>query len=562
MKKIDVDKWIPQFALIILILTGCIGGGFFIIVSAVLNMLLLIFTVLYIYQKRKVKVPADINMLAVIVVTVLYYVTTLWAVDSGMALMGGIKFTPVILYFFLICQMQDRKEKIIRFLPICATLMTLFSFIMMQFSAFEKTVTVAGRLAGFFQYPNTYALFLLISIIISVYRINPKHIDWLDGVNILSALFGIFMSGSRTVFVMTLMVILFLVIQNKEVRKIAVGCILVLAVIAVISVVCGIGSRFTTISFYSSTLLGRLLYAKDSIALIIKHPFGLGYYGYYFMQQQVQSGVYSVVNVHNEFLQIMLDIGIIPAILFYGAIVKSIISKNNKGRNRLILIVLLLHSLADYDFQFMAVCFILILFLDVTHIKEVSVPKLTKAAHILTAATVIILSIRIGASEILYMSDKCGKSLNAYSGNTRAKIALLIKESDTKEIEKTADSILESNKNAAIAYSAKSRADLGQGNVEEFVKNKLRAIQLAPYQFEEYVEYLEALNYCFNKFYESGDVKSAEFCLERAAAIPDMLKQVKDRTSWLGWHIKDSPKVVLSHEDLELIEEMRVRMSE
>ena len=79
-------------------------------------------------------------------------------------------------------------------------------------------------------------------------------------------------------------------------------------ILAVAAGSAGILERFTNISFGASTFLGRILYVQDALPLILKHPFGLGYYGYYFIQQSVQTGVYTVVNAHNELIQILLDV--------------------------------------------------------------------------------------------------------------------------------------------------------------------------------------------------------------------------------------------------------------
>lgn len=565
MRKIELGKDIECVLLITLLISIC-GGGYFISISAILNIILLVSMLIYLWKNKKINISKDVNMLALSVLILGYLCSTFWAVDQGMALMGSVKFLPLFLYYLLLCQKVERREEIIQLLPVVGTLMTIFSFVMMQFSAFEKLVTVAGRLAGFFQYPNTYALFLLICMVVTVYRINLKKIDWLDMIHIMVALLGIVMSGSRTVFVMMGGVVLFLCIRRAELRKIGLLCLSVVALIIKIGLLSGFANeimlRFTSISLTSSTLLGRLLYSKDALALIVQHPFGLGYYGYYFMQQQIQTGVYSVTNVHNEFFQIMLDVGIIAALLFYGAMIKSIVSKTNKGRNRVILLVLMLHSFVDYDFQFLIIGFIMLLFLDITNLKEIRTANVTGVICGGLAGGALCVSICIGMSEILYMANHCEQAVFCYGGNTMAKTELLLNAEESEEMEEIADDILKSNKQSAVAYSAKARATLSHGDVEGFVKYKLRTIQLAPYQYEEYVDYLESLAFCYSKYYEAGDMEGAKFCAKRADAIPKMLEEVKERTSWLGWKIKDVPKVVLSHENMELIEEMKEETGE
>ena len=51
-------------------------------------------------------------------------------------------------------------------------------------------------------------------------------------------------------------------------------------------------------------------------------------------------------------------------------------------------------------------------------------------------------------------------------------------------------------------------------------------------------------------------MEDAKICAEKAAEIPDMLDELREKTSFLAWRINDRPQVTLSRENLELIEEM------
>ena len=101
-----------------------------------------------------------------------------------------------------------------------------------------------------------------------------------------------------------------------------------------------------------------------------------------------------------------------------------------------------------------------------------------------------------------------------------------------------------------------------QGNMEEYLKYKLYAIKLAPYQYDEYEDYLKTLAYAEGEYVNDGDLKSAKSCVNRAKAIPDMLEKVREKTSWLGWKINDIPQVKLSYENLQLIEEVEKKINE
>ncbi|URW88625.1 O-antigen ligase family protein [[Ruminococcus] torques] len=196
-----------------------------------------------------------------------------------------------------------------------------------------------------------------------------------------AAVFGIIMSGSRTVFVLTAVAVIWVFAAKSSGKKVIISVFAAGAVVAVILAVAagsaGILERFTNISFGASAFLGRILYVQDALPLILKHPFGLGYYGYYFIQQSVQTGVYTVVNAHNELIQILLDAGVIPAVFMGAAVLRSVFTKRTQSRNRIVLSIMILHSLFDYDFQFLAMGFVLILFLDMRNIKTQKVPVLT-----------------------------------------------------------------------------------------------------------------------------------------------------------------------------------------
>ena len=81
--------------------------------------------------------------------------------------------------------------------------------------------------------------------------------------------------------------------------------------------------------------------------------------GCYYAQGSFQTGVYAVVNIHNEILQILLDIGWIPAAACVTALVFAIKKSDRLGR--IVIILIAAHSMLDFDLQFLAMDFILVL---------------------------------------------------------------------------------------------------------------------------------------------------------------------------------------------------------
>ena len=91
-----------------------------------------------------------------------------------------------------------------------------------------------------------------------------------------AAVFGIIMSGSRTVFVLTAVAVIWVFAAKSSGKKVIISVLAAGAVVAVILAVAagsaGILERFTNISFGASTFLGRILYVQDALPLILKHP--------------------------------------------------------------------------------------------------------------------------------------------------------------------------------------------------------------------------------------------------------------------------------------------------
>lgn len=50
---------------------------------------------------------------------------------------------------------------------------------------------------------------------------------------------------------------------------------------------------------------------KDAFVMMIKQPFGIGYDGFFWKQGSVQTGVYNTKFVHNDFLQMGLEYGVV-----------------------------------------------------------------------------------------------------------------------------------------------------------------------------------------------------------------------------------------------------------
>ena len=544
------------FLIISLSISILFGGGYFEYISCIINIILLLYILVFFVKNNEFKLRFDYNLLILTIISFFYALVCLWALDKKFALLGFFKFFPVVIWYIIISGSDDIKEKIIDSLPLIGSLMTIFTFTMSFFDVFKSRVLVAGRLAGTFQYPNTFALFLLICLIITI-----RKKDWTDILYAFILLSGICLSGSRTVMVLTLLTIILISVFNKKTRK--------LSIIGLFVVLCGAVLLLSMhkINLSLSTFYGRFLYYKDALKIILKHPFGLGYYGYFFIQTSVQTGVYSVVNVHNELLQFILDIGVIPALLFYVLLIRPLFTDRDSLRNRLVLLVIVLHSLFDYDFQFISIFFITIIFIrpwTKNNKKSEPIKYGILSKVILSAVSAIIIygSVIMGMSMYLYNHGEYKKAFNIGKFNTPAEIRMMNEEDDIDAMDKVADDIILRNKYIPNSYSIKALAAYNNGDIESFIKYKQKAIKTAPYNYVEYIDYLDKLIYVCNIYISSDDIDSAEICIKRIKNVPVMLSDLAESTDELAWKIDDLPQLSLPVEYINAIDELEVILDE
>ena len=306
--------------------------------------------------------------------------------------------------------------------------------------------------------------------------------------------------------------------------------------------------RFLTISLENSTFIGRLLYWRDAFWLILRHPMGNGYMGYYYSQGQIQTGVYSTVFVHNDFLQIVLDVGWIPAILAAGVLIKHIFFTKIDVTAKMILFLIGVHSLLDFDMQFLSICLLFFMVLEYNGGEGCQVKaQVKRAVYGITAAGVAISLYFLFPLASFYRGEyELARKLYPYY--TEAELVLLQEAQTKEEGETLADSILKRNQNAALAYDAKALACAMEEDFEGMVQYKEMAVKNNPYSIYEYVDYVSLLSRAVEYYSEKNDVKIVKVYVNQILELPDRLEDMKKRTSELGWRIKDQPELVLPKE--------------
>ena len=538
-----------------------IAGGFYIWFSCIVSVVLMIMILVEIFNQKKLVIIKNPFGIATIVMGFFYLILCLWAVDRGMALFGFFKFLPFPLYLIYLEQHEIDRERIISFLPAAGSVITVLTYVMSRFRSFDLVVA-EGRLSGSFLYPNTFAIFLLVCLIVAVYEI--KNRDYFEIIYAVILLFGIYETGSRAVYIITVLGLfaILLISGIKVIKKLIISAVGI-GIIGAAAVL--FGGRLADISLHSSTLLGRILYYKDGLKIIIKHPFGLGYHGYYFVQKRYQTGVYNVLNIHNDVMQLFLDIGFIPAVLFFSVFIYYIVRaiKQKDGRTTVILCAVLMHIVFDYDMQFMAILFIIILFINDR--RGVSKEKIsTLSLGIVTLLSMICISgaLRLGSSDYLYTIHRYEKSYKLYKGNTMSEAYMLGEITDPEELMKYSKDVVEKNKELYVGYLYLASSYLQSGDMLSYMNYSAIAIEKAPYVYQNYVDYATVLIYSAQTYINDGDNESARICVGELNRITDAMDKLKDSSDKLAWKIYEKPQTELPPEYQSLIFSLKEQLNE
>lgn len=522
-------------------------GGFYLWSSAFASVLLTAILCITVKKQKALVVRWNIGMCVCLLVSLAYLITGLWGVDAGGGLTGFVKFFPLFLFYLALMQFKEQeREGCLAVLPVSGALMVAVSCICAMIPALRSIFLVNHRLAGFFQYPNSFAVFLLC---LAIYIPKTPHKPAIKYAIFGILIVGIVMSGSRTALVIGVVIGVIEAARyaSRPIFRKRLGLALSLAVLVTLAILLlpnsTILERLTVLPTQSSTFLGRLLYAKDALMQIVRHPFGLGYGGYYFAQGSFQTGVYAQRFVHNELLQLLIDIGWIPTIAACVFLCRAF--WKSKAENRLMMLALLGHALFDFDFQFLSLIFLLLL-AGHKAVEETGWhrPQKTVAPVLLPAAgAVLSLGICMAICDTAYYAGHWDVALYFNPLHTEAKISFLTTQDDADILDQLADHILRDNQNVSIAYSAKANAAFSRGSGQDFIKYKLQAISLAPYQIEEYEDFTVKLYQLSRLYEEHGMTESAEYCVKYLFSVPGMLEDVKESTSPLAWKITDKPQL-------------------
>ena len=531
--------------------TLLLWGGFYEFTAAFFSICLLFVLVICISSKKRIYIACSKEACGIYLLLFLYCVSIFFAKDKGMAVLGVFRILCGCLYLVALSQMEEEKvQKLTGLIPITGCMMVCISAIIYFIPKLEGFLFNAQRLGGTFQYSNTCALYFLLGIIVLCYS---SKFQKREGVETGILLIGIILTGSRSVFVLCVLSIIYLLSTKIMLRKkmLLPICMCSAIVIAGIVVNSAAIARLGKMSWLSSTLVGRILYWQDALSLLAKHPFGLGYMGYFYMQPQIQTGNYTVKYVHNDFLHIGLDAGWIAMAVLVVIVVLSLFSQRIGAMQKHMMVLIALHGAFDFDLQFLSMFYIFIMCINLEAKKEICCSKqLLNVIGVICIGMTGYFTVALGAH---YFGAE-NLSLQLYPCYTEAKKEKIIDVSG--DTYKTADELIEKNGMLADAYAVKAGQYIKEGKYKRAMESLDLMLNCAGYNAEYYNQYVLCLSIGLNQAIQENEMKTAQEILECVQSVPERIETREMKTSKLGYMIKDKPKIEVNNEIAEYLDNL------
>lgn len=478
----------------------------------------------------------------------------IYAVDRGEAFTGLIKFMILPIFALSAAQLSgEERRSLFDLIPWVGAAATAFCTVA-YVTPLRDFFFPDGRLGGCFVYPNTYALFLLIAVIVLCQRNLERKWDRLLFVICIT---GIFLTGSRSVFVLMILYLLYACIMKKDGRKsILLMFLICICIVIPVALLSGSLESFMRGLFWESaggsTFWGRLLYWYDGLGMLKEFPMGMGYMGYYFLQGSFQTGNYAVMYAHNDLLQCALDFGIPCALIMAGIAVYSLFSRKTGSTQKLILLVLSLHSLFDFDFQFLAMDLIFVLCLAPGGLRPV---RYRKAAACLLAILLCLEVYGLLFSGLQALGSE-EAAVKLYPGLTRSQLNIAQQSTDFSEREELADKVISRNQYCAAAYKVKAENAAAENRFYDMEEYARKAVSCDPYNPLVYEDYLKDISFALDYYVRAGENEKAAEFLQYAAATDELMQQAERSASTLAFKIDDKPAPELSDEYKRYLDQM------
>ena len=329
-------------------------------------------------------------------------------------------------------------------------------------------------------------------------------------------------------------------------------------------------SRVLTIAGHNSTFWGRLLYWKDSIGIFAEHPLGIGYGGYPRLQHMIQTGVYTTAYIHNEYLQIGLDHGIVAMLAFILMMGMGIVDaiRSREELRAVMLVLFAVHIAWDFDLQYFAMSAMLLCLMDWRgkgdgdlsasrgcgnqSMRRGDVGQSvagSKGAYILDPAVTAVASavfavvfLVMGTSQAALSAGAMGLSYMLYPWDSVAEEAIMYSVPDDETRAYHMERILSYDPYCANAWRLLAFRSASFGDYEGVVYATERYLELRRYDMEAYSDMVVMLG----KVMDRDPDGATDILKDELLHITERLSAMEETTSPLAYRLRDLPDFTLS----------------
>ncbi len=498
---------------IFLIITPLIQGLYFEYSFCFANAFLLGYLLYLVIKNKKIYYRKSPYLYILLTLPIIYALTGLVAIDKGMNIYGIMKVLEPFALYMVLSQMDIEENTICEVIAVSGIIMSIFGIAGMYIESIVEIIIDNNRMSGFMGYANTYALYMLVTLIcLSKTRWNLK-IKAAAGALLIAT---IIITYSRSVYVIAGIIVAFALIKGTRRNKLVTAYSFILGLVIYFIVVNTSGAitlnqRVAEINPNATEFQSRLLYYIDAIKIVGNHLFGLGYDGYFYIQGKYQTGIYNVRLVHNSILQISLEIGILGVGAYLGILITWIknVRRNKVSKKvQLIFYAIIIHSIIDFDLTFLTVTNILVIMLyfsekkHTVYCEEYNKPiskslannKLTTIMCILVV--LINLNIILGISALYSYISRYDTALFWYKYNTEAicaKASIFYGEKKYTEASKYIERAQKLNKSNVTMLKPMRDIHIKYKNLEDALQIQRNIIKLDGMNIDEVEKYSDIL---------------------------------------------------------------------
>jgi len=540
--------------LILLLFTFPFFGGlndFHIIFS--MDVILVGVLIYKIIKNGFVRYTLDFKFIATLIFVFSYLITSIYSADKTNALLGFFKFATIPIFLFLVMQYDLNKEEkttLLSTVGVSGSVMVVLSILGMSMGV--QDFFVENRLAGFFSYANSFAMWLLMGIIIIGCKEKLKIIDF---VMLSILMIGVILTNSRSINIIMVITYLLIFIFNKSGRKELFINGLIMIVVAIITYFIltkfGIFSRIVTGS--SGEGLLRILYYKDALRMIKENIFGYGYLSWWYMQPSFQTGVYYSMYMHNSLLQVVFDVGIIPALLVVYIFISGFFDKKANLTERLLMLIILGHAIIDFDIEFLAITMVLFLALNFDKVKISTNVKWLKISF-------VCVGVLYGYFYLVTLLQNQGDHFTVnqiYPFWSQAQQAEFSSMPNSNKKVTKAYKVQKLNKYYKQTYYTISDYYQAKNDFESAYNYEKQVISIDRYNKSVYLAYIDFIQDAIDYYTNINDAEKVEFYSGELVQVPQIIENVLSTSDSLAFKIEHKPSLDLPEETLQYIEEIK-----